>query len=244
MKIAGNIKAISAVALISALATNLALAGNPNPRVLPPNSKPHGKSYGEWGAAWWQWADSFPLASNPMVDETGAYQAQGQSGPVWFLAGTVGESAVRTCAVPEGKALFFPILNIINDWPCPDPNFQPEPGQTMEDFLTQGAHWYIDHVTMLGADVDGVALEGLENYRAYSKLFYITIDPNLVTLDPCDTGLPQPAVSEGYWIMLTPLTPGSHTIHFTGRWLFTLEEDGFDWDFTVDVTYYLTVWKD
>jgi hypothetical protein len=28
--------------------------GNPNPGIAPINSKPHGKSYSEWAAAWWQ----------------------------------------------------------------------------------------------------------------------------------------------------------------------------------------------
>ena len=215
-------------------------------KVLPPGSTPYGKSYGEWGAAWWQWATSFPLEVNPVYnDPTGAFASLGQSGPVWFLAGTSDATAVRTCTVPTGKALFFPIINIMNDYPCPDPNFQPAPGQTLENFLTQGAHWYIDHVTALAADVDGVALQDLESYRAYSKMFYVTMDPSLIVWDPCNIGpAPQPAVSEGYWIMLAPLTPGYHTIHFTGTWLFTLEADGFDWLFTVDVTYLLTVGKD
>ena len=100
-------------------------------------------------------------------------------------------------------------------------------------------------MTALAVDVDGVALQDLERYRAYSKMFNVVIDPSLIVMDPCSIGpTPQPAVSEGYWIMLAPLTPGNHLIHFTGRWLFTQEQDGFDWDFTVDVTYLLTVGKE
>ena len=39
----------------------------------------------------------------------------GQSGSVWFLAGIFGGgSATRTCAVPAGKALYFPVLNSVN----------------------------------------------------------------------------------------------------------------------------------
>ena len=135
------VKSIGALAVILAMAANLALAGNTNPKVLPPNSAPYGKTYGEWGAAWWQWAVSFPYEVNPVYnDPTGAFAGLGQSGPVWFLAGTSDATAVRTCAVPPGKALFFPIINIMNDYPCPDPSFQPAPGQTLEEFLTQGAH--------------------------------------------------------------------------------------------------------
>ncbi len=240
----GRCRIIAGLALIWALAGNIVLAGNPNPKVLPPNSTPFGKTYGEWAGAWWQWALSFPLATSPVFDATGAYAAMGQSGPVWFLAGSYGETAERWCVVPAGKALFFPILNIFNDYPCPDPNFQPAPGQTLEDFLTQGAHWYLDHAIALGAEVDGVSLRDLENYRAFSRMFYVSMDPSLIVWDPCCIGPTlQPGVAEGYWVMLAPLPPGDHTIHFTGTWLFTLEADGFDWLFTLDVTYHLSVWK-
>jgi hypothetical protein len=56
-------------------------------------------------------------------------------------------------------------------------------------------------------------------------------------MDPCVIGAPQPGVADGYWIMLAPLKVGQHTLHFTG----TEEFPEWDWAFTVDVTYYLTV---
>jgi hypothetical protein len=43
-----------------ALPTASRAQGNPNPGVAPPQSHPHGLSYAEWGARWWQWAYSFP----------------------------------------------------------------------------------------------------------------------------------------------------------------------------------------
>jgi hypothetical protein len=41
-----------------------------------------------------------------------------------------------------------------------------------------------------------------------------------------------PAVADGYWLLVTPLTPGEHTIYFKG-----INNAGF----TVEVTYFLTV---
>src|SRR5262245_28159783 len=61
-----------------------------NPRIFPPQSIPYGKSYGEWSAAWWRWAAAFPVNSNPLLDQTGANAALGQSNSVWFLAGNTG----------------------------------------------------------------------------------------------------------------------------------------------------------
>ena len=73
----------------------------------------------------------------------------------------------------------------------------------------------------------------LFDYRATSRLFYFTGDPSLTsTFDGCITGSSQPAVSDGYWIMLAPLSPGTHTIHFTA---------GIDNLVLQDVTYHLTV---
>src|SRR6266545_3392369 len=53
-----------------------------NPRVLPPDTNPFGKSYGEWSAEQWKWLLSIPAPINPANDFTGANGAQGQSGPV------------------------------------------------------------------------------------------------------------------------------------------------------------------
>ena len=35
--------------------------------------------------------------------------------------------------------------------------------------------------------------------------------------DPCITGTSQPGVSDGYWIMLTPLSPGTTSIDSAGK---------------------------
>jgi hypothetical protein len=85
---------------------------NLNPGVQPINSKPHGLSYGEWSARWWQWILSIPAETNPNLDTTGENCGEGQSGHVWYLAGSFGGGPyLRTCTVPTGTSLFFPILN-------------------------------------------------------------------------------------------------------------------------------------
>lgn len=148
---------------------NVHAAGNP--RVRPPHSHPHGKTYAEWSELWWQWALSFPAAQYPPVQEGAIDCSLGQSGSVWFLAGTFGTGTTRSCTVPTGTALLIPIVNVINDYPCPDPNFKPAPGQSMEDFLTEGAQAFIDTATDLHVVVDGQPLHDLFDYRATSDLF-------------------------------------------------------------------------
>ena len=202
--------------------------------VLPPQAHAYGKSYGEWGAAWWKWALSFPYATNPIFDATGQYGSQGQDQIPWFLAGNVGGTSDRSITIPNGRPLFFPLISFENDYPCPDPTFQPAPGQSLRDFLTAGVKPIIDMVDGLSADLDGVSIPNLRSYRATSGLDYFTGDPSLTsTFDACITGSRQAFVTDGYWLMLTPLPPGRHTLHFSSG----ISSFGF----AVDVTYHVTV---
>jgi hypothetical protein len=82
--------ALATVIVAAGFCSTKALAGNngnSNPGVLPPQSSPYGKTYGEWATEWWKWAFSISVPDNPLFDETGARVAQGQSGHVWFVAG-------------------------------------------------------------------------------------------------------------------------------------------------------------
>jgi hypothetical protein len=205
---------------------------------IPPNATVHGKTYAEWGFSWWQWALAIPYSENPIFDMTGANQDQNQSGPVYFLAGTAGgPSVTRTVTIPLGKKIFFPIVNVIVDYPCPPRfGFEPPPGQSLSDFLTEVAHAIMDYPGVLDVEVDGHHIPNLTNYRATSSMMNFTGDVSMQAFDPCITGTSQPAVSDGYWMMLGPLTPGQHTIHIHGATvppsLLVLE---------TDVTYLVTV---
>ena len=66
----------------------------------------------ELTAEWRQWAYSIPTGQNPQEDPTGQYCMVGQRGSVWFLSGVfLGGTVTRTCSVPEGVTLFFPVIN-------------------------------------------------------------------------------------------------------------------------------------
>ena len=208
---------------------------NQNSIVYPITAHPFGKSYGEWSTKWWDHVLSFDCASNPLSDQTGANTGVNQSGPVYFLFGTPGGSATRTATIPAGKAILFPLVN--NYWqnPCSTPlGDNPAPGQTMEEFLTEVCAFFMDNAGNFSVTLDGQELTDLENYRAISDLWYYTGNIDLAScFDNCINGESQPAVADGYWIMLKPLSPGSHSLHFTGGMP--------DFGFFVDVTYTLTV---
>jgi hypothetical protein len=203
---------------------------NPNPGVIPVNSNTYGKTYGEWSAEWWKWALSIPDSKNPVKDESGKFGAEGQSGKVWFLAGTWGKTGVsRICTIPAGKALFFPIVN----YECSKIEGN---GNNKKELLANTTPT-IDNVTVKEVKVDGKSLKKLDKYRVTSKLFVFRLPPdNVLGIPTGPRGSSSIAVSDGYWIMLEPLPAGKHTIEIHGE-----IKVSDDFTFKTQVTYYLTV---
>ncbi len=66
------------------------------------------------GVAWWVWALTAPRDHDPVKDLTGADCAAQQPREAFFLAGTYldGVAIHRTCTVPVGRAVFFPVVNV------------------------------------------------------------------------------------------------------------------------------------
>ncbi len=232
--------------LVALVGATVALAANPNPGVLPPQSHPHGKTYGEWNASWWQWFFSVPASTNPGLATNGAVDCSvGQSGHVWFLAGSFQSSGTftRSCTVPVGTMLFIPLINAWKDNVCASP---PE---TVDQLKNDVANT-VSSATNLHASIDGQSLTNLASYRATAPgSFSYTLPPppdNVIfkvfgVSIPGDCGTTSstvaPAVADGFYIMLTPLTPGSHRINFGG----TIPATDTVPAFTLDVTYNLTV---
>jgi len=182
---------------------------DPNPALYATDARPFGRSMEDWAEAWWHWTYAIPLSLNPN-DTATADPGQNQRGPVFFLATPPIDG--RTFDVPRHKAIGVLLSSILNDYPCPDPTFQPAPGQTLFEFLSLGAA-QADNVAQIESSLDGVALTGLTSYHVTShKLMHITGDLSLQVLDSCITGSPQPAVIEAYFMMIKPLTPGHHVL--------------------------------
>jgi hypothetical protein len=191
---------------------------NPNPALFERDAHPYGASLERWSERSWQWLYAIPAAHNPMLDTTGVDCAVGQRGPVWYLPSVIDPGGVasftRSCTLPHERALLMNLSGVLNDFPCPDPNFKPAPGQSLYDFLASGAKPIVDSVNEIDVALDGTALSDMLAYRVTSDdLFKVGGDVSLQqSLDGCITGAPQPAVSDGYFIMFKPLERGSHTI--------------------------------
>jgi hypothetical protein len=200
-----------------------------NPGIFAVDSKAYGLTYGQWTAKWWQWAYSIPKDVNPIVDTSGKNCMEGQAGSVWLLAGTTGGPAERTCTIPAGKAILFPIINA-------ECSYAEYPALTSDPQLRSCAVTQNDHVT-LAASVDGVKIQGLQKYRVQSPLFSISAPQN--NMVGIKGGTTTQGVSDGYWVFLQPLSAGKHDVHFSGQSV-DYTSTGVN-NYATDVTYHLTV---
>jgi hypothetical protein len=196
------------------------------------------ESFKKLSAEWWQWALSIPTSVNPQTDTTGDNAVVGQRGPIWFLAGVFGGSTstvTRTCSVPQGTALFFPVINQIN---FNTPNICGQgPDNLSVSFMRAQSAAFIDGATNLSATVDGIAIRNLR--RVQSQVFQIALPKENVFVPLCPAlgagGVFSPAVDDGFYVLLGPLSVGNHALHF--------HAENPSQGFTQDVTYNLTVVK-
>jgi hypothetical protein len=183
-----------------------AQSGGNKSGIFSTDSKPYGLTYGEWTAKWWTWIMTIPKNLSPADDNTGARCPQGQNGPVWFLAGSLTGKADRTCTIPAGKAILFPILNS----ECSYAEF---PKLKTESDLRKCAVSEVNQVTHVEATVDGVPLQKSQILRIQSPMFNFSFPDNNIFGAPKG---PTSAVGDGFWVFLQPLSPGKHDIAFKG----------------------------
>jgi hypothetical protein len=205
---------------------------NDNPGIIPiAGPGPHA-NYGSLAAAWWRWAAQTPAPDSAVLDTTGANCAKNQIGPTWFLAGTNdGSSVTRTCTVPSGKSLFFPLENDFYG------AFITDPARTKSESFLRSQVVCVEQA-IVTATIDGVPVNDPAQYLEKSTLFSLQLpEDNIfgVTADLVPKLILTPVVDEGYYLYLSPLTPGTHTIQFTA------DPNGSTCALPQDVTYTLTV---
>ena len=216
--------------------------------IINPNSVVYGRTFSEWDAAWQQWAYSIPVANHPLFDNGNC--SVGQSGMVWFLGGKFCtntdpqcghyNNVQRSCTVPRGKFLYFPVDNAEDS--ALEESVAEHPGDVNYQqigYMRQGWDPWANPAPTEHAIIDGIVVPHLERYAVQSTVFGFTIpeDNYLKALYGLPNEFPAgsyyPAVDDGRYLMLEPLPPGNHTIRIGADWG--------GWGF--DVTYFITVSK-
>jgi hypothetical protein len=220
-----------AASIVFAGALLFATARPANAQVLPPP----GNNYAQFAASWWKWFMELPLTNSagvvhPGIDSARFDVTEGQSGGVWFLAAPFG-TITRNCNIPLGKSLFVALIDA--EWSSLE-----DPSCTTADCQTGTANYYGDHIVDVSCEIDGVAVANLDSFRVLSPQITFTAPSPWIFGATGGTGT---SVGDGYYVLLSPLSAGSHTIHFGGAFLFTKKADGFRFYAPLDMTYRINV---
>jgi len=215
------------VVLLMGLNPHSALAADTDddgtPRIAGIQTKPEGQTYGRWAAEWWQWALGIPALVNPLTDTTGEHCAQRQVDQVWFLAGSVSAdpavpppAVVRSCEIPSGKSLFFPLINNFYGAFLNDP-----PETRTEEFVRESAS--CTEPAQISVSIDGFKVPKPTRFftgpsGSQSPLFNVQLPPGNLFGDD-ETTVPElvlsPSAEQGYYLFVRPLSHGTHTIRWT-----------------------------
>ncbi|MBB2743869.1 UNVERIFIED_ORG: hypothetical protein FHR35_003705 [Microbispora rosea subsp. rosea] len=138
---------------------------------------------------WWTWASSEAESTNPVADDTGEFCDRNQPEDVWFLAGTFGGTVRRTCALPAGRPVVFPLVNLVGSQAdCEDFMVTAKGGAVLDGRPARPERMEEEDVAVTGvADNPLTGVEGTESFYA------------------C-----------GLWVRLKPLRPGRHTLTIHG----------------------------
>lgn len=177
-----------------------------------------------WPHMWWQFVLSIPSSVNPTTDQTGASCMVGQRGDLWFLVGLdpsgnlAGKGTItRNCVIPEGKTLFFPV---INNFQLNTPGVCGQGAAFGVEEARQNAKTATDGVTSAEATFDGRALR---IRREASKVFDATFPEDNIFQGVCKdaggfpAGVYSPGIDDGYYAIVSRLKAGAHVLHIHGE---------------------------
>jgi hypothetical protein len=151
-----------------------------------------------WSADWWSWAErtnSVPILEQGEVDCT-----LGQTGDVWFLAGTDGSAPVaRSCTIPTNKTLMVPVHTAA--W-----HNEGTENLTVAEKRVVLDEYYSDQVpgdynTKICRVESYIYGQTVSTVRLQSPTFSFMADPE--------------AVADGFWFAFT-LSPGRYNVRFRG----------------------------
>jgi hypothetical protein len=119
-----------------------------------------------------------------------------------------GEKAVASCNIPEGKAV---MVGIDNGWTdAGDPSTKGYDAQKLASYVKE-TNIYPNKFDIT-LDGKPVPLTNEEKYRVLSDPFNVTFPEDTMFDEPPGT---YQAVADGWYLMLKPLSPGEHILHYT-----------------------------
>jgi len=206
----------------------------------------HGDTYAGWAAAFWTYTFGTPVllpsGSHPAFDVGNVDCSIGQSGHVWFLNEIVGLAPggqiQRSCSIPTGTGLFFPLFNTLYL------NFASDPPLTAQACaqIAQAQIASLGTVTM-HAVLDGKALQKNAIQLEQSAIFAVAMPEPTATQTNLALFVGFPAsefpdnvatanCDVGWYGYVEPLSAGHHVL----QWSFSSSTLGPLYDIRYDLT--------
>lgn len=193
---------------------------SPELDLLDPSSLQYGKSYPEWAAEWVAYLHRVapPECADPLQDADGAscQLYQDPESPVFFLVGAAEGRVVRgQCAVPRGKGLFFPLVQVWRDNAGASGDTVLGDEQLASDAATRFAEFVPEALRL---SVDGQRIGGLSRGALVAAPYNLTLAPEAnrhTCAGSADVAGDFAGYLSGYWAMLPSLTAGQHTVEFS-----------------------------
>ena len=234
-----------------ALAVALVLSGlctapaQLNPGIVDPTSSYAGKTYSQLAIGWWQYFMSLPTTNSPFYNFPGnppVPLSTAQSAPVWFLCGNyLGGTFAFTNTIPSVALFLLLSGNEVDNAGCPTPN------DYNEMYLRAWAGGVANGAISMTCTIDGVPMGYIDihttPYRVQPPPFSYTCpaahsyirDHRGLWCYENGSGIPYTidgAISDGTYLLISPLSIGSHIITSSFQY-----SSGLSGDFT----FYLTV---
>jgi hypothetical protein len=198
---------ILSLSLCITVATSAPLsAGQPSPGTepsargfLPATARIRGYSLTELATAWLGWGFGTPVSVNPLVGLR--CEPSPLDSRIWFLPASLGGEMTSTCYVPQGT--FLVLLTLAFECSEAEGN-----GSTLAELTACNEQNFEPNTAAI--TFNGTTTSDLDDY---------IVTTSLVTLPAYNIFGSDPTVSvmKGYFMVLTPMSRGTHVLHATGE---------------------------
>ena len=213
------------------------------PATYAAHSKVLGKSMERWSANWWKWVLSIQVSENPAFSSGSDFTSAGNVDGAFFAANFISLTTVasnappttRVATITANQPILLPVA--VAEFDNPD---TPPGGYSVKQLRKQAATVESGE-TQLAVSVDGISIpqKTLFKHREISPVFNYVLpstDNILQGFGLNVAGPVAPAVADGYYVMLKPLSVGQHVIKFSDTHIATSLSGAGGSDLIYDIT--------
>jgi hypothetical protein len=166
---------------------------------LPATANIRGYSLTELASAWLEWGFGTPESVNPLVGLR--CEPSSLDSRIWFLPASLGGEVTSTCYAPQGT--FLVLLTLAFECSEAEGN-----GRTLAELTACNEENFEPNTAVV--TFDGTTASDLDDYIVTTSL--VTLPAyNIFGADP------TLSVMKGYFMVLTPMSRGTHILHASGE---------------------------